>query len=69
MNGSEALIYTSKGNVLESSLKYSHQWELSDKLVVFREFWHDETGELVKNNVHAYSLQGMDPIGGQQALM
>lgn len=65
----EPLIYTSKGNVLQSSLTYEHQWVISEEAISLLEFWRDETGELVKNNVHMYSLKGLPPMGGVQAQM
>jgi glucan biosynthesis protein len=70
MSNSEVpLVYTSKGNVPESTLKYQHQWIKNDEFIQFLEYWTDETGEVVKNNVHVYALKGGPSIGGQQALM
>jgi hypothetical protein len=59
------LIYTSKGNVPEMSLKYSKGWEITDELITFKEEWHDTTGELVKNNVHMYARNGIQMLGEQ----
>lgn len=63
------LIATKYGNVLESSLTYQHQWIISDEYIQFLEFWKNDSGEVVKNNVHMYSLKGGPSIGGQQAVM
>lgn len=65
----EPLIYTSKGNVPVNSLVYSKEWQITEELVIFREFWTDEAGELVKNNVHMYALKGLPPLGAAQAVM
>jgi hypothetical protein len=59
------LIYTSKGNVPEMSLKYSKGWEITDEVIIFKEEWHDTTGELVKNNVHMYARNGISMTGEQ----
>lgn len=63
------LIYTSKGNVLESTLTYEHRWVITDDFIQLLECWKDESGEIVKNNVHMYALRGGPAIGGQQAAM
>lgn len=63
------LIYTKNGNVPESTLRYEHRWEDSDKMTVLLEFWYDkETGELVKNNFHGMAKQGL-VLGSEQARM
>jgi len=60
------LIFTSKGNVPIASLTYEHNWEMSEEFVKFSEVWRDDTGAIVKNNMHMYSLKGLPPIGGEQ---
>jgi hypothetical protein len=59
------LIYTSKGNVPEMSLKYSKEWQMDDDVIIFKETWHDATGELVKNNVHMLARKGLSMEGQQ----
>jgi hypothetical protein len=66
---SKPLIWTSKGNVPEDSLTYEKDWEVTDELVVFKEFWRDGTGAIVKNNVHMYALKGLPALGAVQAAM
>ena len=65
----EPLIYTSKGNVPVDSLTYKKDWKVDENFVTFREFWYDADGNLVKNNVHMFSLQGLTVMGGAQATM
>jgi hypothetical protein len=50
---SDALIYTKRGNLPVDSLKHSVRWVRADSSVVLEEQFHDEHGELVRNNVHA----------------
>ena len=64
----EPLIYTSKGNVPVDSLTYKKDWKVDENFVTFREFWYDTDGNLVKNNVHMFALQGL-VMGGAQATM
>lgn len=69
MNEVVPLIYTKNGNVPERDLSYQKEWKISDEYIVFCEAWFDSEGDLVKNNVHMYSLKGGPAIGGQQAVM
>jgi hypothetical protein len=62
------LIWTSKGNVPIDSLTYKHGWVDTEKYIAFEERWYDATGELVKNNTHAYAKSGL-VMGGEQAVM
>lgn len=65
----EPLIYTSKGNVPISSLTYEKAWDLTDpRIIFFYEWWKDEDGNVVKNNVHGCVKEGL-VIGGEQAAM
>jgi hypothetical protein len=63
------LIYTSKGNVPVDSLSYEKDWQIDDDLIVFTEVWRDETGAIVKNNVHMYAKKGLPQLGAVQAVM
>lgn len=64
----EPLIFTSRGNVLVSSLRYEHKWEDTDDAVFFREFWYAEDGELVKNNCHALAKKQLSITGEQYSV-
>jgi len=65
----EPLIYTSRGNVPESELTYTHEWLDGPEMTILREFWHfKDNGELGKNNVHAYGRKPLT-IGVEQAKM
>lgn len=82
---SEPLIYTSNGNVPEKSLSYDKRWSRYGEFIRFEEFWYDEQGTVVKNNVHVAHQDAIgehkEPsndvtiglqgagIGGEQALM
>ena len=61
------LIYTKNGNVLERTLRYEKEWSVTSDLILFKEFWYDSSGDLVKNNVHGYAVKGLPAIGGAQA--
>jgi hypothetical protein len=63
------LIYTTKGNVPEASLTYAGDWKIGKDFIMFTQTWHDSTGELVKNNVHMYALQGIAESSAEQAKM
>jgi hypothetical protein len=63
----EPLIFTSKGNVPISTLRYEHRWQDNEKFTMLQEFWFDGD-EIVKNNVHVMAKEGLS-IGGQQAQM
>jgi len=67
METSTPLIYTSEGNVPIESLQYMEKWEIDDDFIMFKEFWYNSAGVLVKNNVHAYAKKGLPAIGAQQA--
>lgn len=68
MTDETPLIYTSKGNVPIDSLRYEHEWENNDEMVILKERWFDQSGELVKNNFHGLSKKPLT-IGGEQAAM
>ncbi len=62
------LIFTSKGNVPITSLKYEHRWEDTPDEVTFMERWLDETGEVVKNNCHKLAKKQLSVFGDQAVL-
>lgn len=62
------LIWTSKGNVPISSLRYEHRWEDTPDETTFSEFWFAEDGELVKNNCHKLAKKQLTSLG-EQAVM
>lgn len=53
----EPLIWTSKGNLPMSSLKYTTSWQITEEYVKFVEKYM-LGDELVKENAHVLSLQG-----------
>lgn len=54
------LIYTTKGNVLESTLDYEHEWIDSDDCMKFVERHREKaTGEIVKESCHVYIKRGL----------
>ena len=63
------LIYTANGNVPVNSLTYDKDWTITDDLIVFSEVWRDDTGAIVKNNVHMYAKKGLPQLGAVQAAM
>lgn len=63
------LMFTSEGNVPIDSLEYSQEWVINDELILFKEYWHNSAGVLVKNNIHAYAKKGLPAIGAAQAQM
>ena len=63
------LIYTSNGNVPVDSLVYEKDWQITEDMIVFTEVWRDDSGAIVKNNVHMYALKGLPPMGAVQAQM
>jgi hypothetical protein len=63
------LIYTSNGNVPVDSLSYEKDWQITDDLIVFTEVWRDDSGAIVKNNVHMYAKKGLPALGATQAVM
>ncbi len=62
------LIWTSKGNVPLSSLKYEHRWEETPDEVTFEERWYDEAGEVVKNNCHKLAKKQLSVFGESAAM-
>lgn len=48
------LIWTIRGNVPESSLRYEKRWLDDGKVLWLHEEWRFEDGELAKNNAHGY---------------
>jgi hypothetical protein len=55
----EPLIYTSKGNLPISSLKYRHEWAEDEVAITFIEEYSLD-GEVVKRNAHARLKKGLD---------
>lgn len=62
----EPYIWTSKGLVKESELKYEHSWTINADLIRFDECYKDANGEIVKNSVHVYSLKPLETVGALQ---
>lgn len=62
----EPMIYTSKGNVPESSLKYEVTWDINEDYIAFKETWADSSGEVVKASAHVRGLKPFDSIGASQ---
>lgn len=60
------LIWTKNGNVPIASLGYEESWQITDEIIILTEVWRDETGELVKNNVHIYAKKGLPSLGSEQ---
>jgi hypothetical protein len=57
---SQALIWTSKGNMLESDLDFSTAWEDTPTYTKLTETWRERaTGEIVKQSAHALSKMGV----------
>jgi hypothetical protein len=57
---SEPLIWTSRGNLPISALKYEVMWEdHSPQYMKFCERYLAEDGEVVKESAHAYSFSGV----------
>ena len=54
----EPLIYTSKGNIPEKLLEYSHGWDDSPEALFFWETYKLD-GEVVKHARHGYIKRGM----------
>lgn len=57
------LIYTSKGNLPISTLKYEHEWHFDPNYIKFVERYRDESGEVVKESAHVYSLKPLLSTG------
>jgi hypothetical protein len=56
----EPLIYTTKGNVPESTLNYAHEWIDTPDVMKFIERYTDKaSGEIVKESCHVYLKRGM----------
>lgn len=53
----EPLIYTNKGNLRESQLEYSKEWEFGNDSVKFSETYKLD-GEVVKQSAHVFLLRG-----------
>ncbi len=64
----EPLMWTARGNLPLSSLRYEHQWTDSPEEITFAEAWYAADGVLVKNNVHKLAKKQMT-IGGEQAVV
>jgi hypothetical protein len=57
---SHALIWTSKGNMLESELDFKATWENTADYIKLTETWVERaTGEVVKQSAHAMSKMGV----------
>ena len=65
----EPLIFTANGNVPVNSLSYEKDWQITDELIIFTEVWRDDSGAIVKNNVHMYAKKGLPQLGAVQAQM
>lgn len=63
----EPLIWTTKGNVPIASLKYHHQWILSEDELVFVEEYFDGE-EKVKRSVHVLKKIGVAALLGAGGL-
>ncbi len=62
----EPLIYTTLGNVPESSLDYKTVWEDNPDYTKLTETHRlKTTGEIVKQSVHVYGRKTLDIIGEQ----
>ncbi len=57
------LIFTSKGNIPITSLRYEHRWEDNEDETTFAEFWYAADGELVKNNCHKLTKKQLSVFG------
>ncbi len=60
------LIFTARGNVPESDLRYEKEWlieqqEKGQTIVWFHERWFFEDGALAKNNAHGYVVPKAAP--------
>ena len=64
----EPLIWTSKGNLPVSDLEYKVEWKVFDGHVEMHETYTNKDGEVVKNNLHACYLKGMDVFPATQTL-
>lgn len=64
----EPLIWTTKGNVPLSSLRYETAWQhIPGERVVFRET-HYLGDEMVKQSVHVLKLEGLTTVAEQGQL-
>lgn len=65
----QALIWTSKGNVPEDSLKFEAIWDIQPAAYIkLVERWTDSSGEVVKESAHVYSLVGVTAEGSAAQL-
>lgn len=55
----EPLVYTTKGNLPLSSLKYRHEWLEDDVAITFAEEYTLD-GEVVRRNAHSRLKKGLD---------
>ena len=63
-----ALIWTTNGNILRSSLEREVTWEDAESNVVVKIAYRlIETGEVVRQDAHAYVKQGLQLATGQAA--
>jgi len=63
-NEDEPLIWTSRGNLPVSSLKYEVFWDAQyPHYMKFVERYTAEDGEVVKESAHAYSFSGVTGEG------
>lgn len=67
MNTEEPLIYTTKGNVPVSSLRYETRWHFDDEIITFEETYFDGD-EVVRRSVHKYGLKPLDVCAVQQPI-
>ena len=60
----EPMIWTVRGNVPVSSLKYETEWDSQyPHYMKFIERYRAEDGEIVKESAHAYSFAGVTGAG------
>jgi hypothetical protein len=59
-------VFTKSGTMFEEDLVYSHFWENTPDALFFKEEWRDKvTGELMRNNTHAYAKKHFEIAGVQ----
>jgi hypothetical protein len=61
----EPLIFTSKGNLPVSSLKYRHEWLEDEVAITFIEEYTLD-GEIVRKNAHARLKEGLKAVADKQ---
>ena len=59
----EPLIWTTKGNVPESSLNLVPVWDVQDSYIKLALRYLDASGEVVKESCHVYDKTGVECAG------